>query len=467
MRVTFWNSFEECEEPARRLLESGYANPFLGFDWLKLHWQHFGSKAGRELLLAGVWEGEELICFAPLRFSRRLGGLREIGLVGEGLSDYLGFVGEASPRTLEALISSVTQRWPDALFRFHDIDHNTNLREALDHTTMFARRARVRLYPCSHRDMDAVEETRLSSAKKKHRQHIRSSIRRLEKMGDFRFFALDFDQDRDTGLKLLPKLFELHRLRHDGTLNAWCRKRNLDFLEEYLRTAQRASAIAFVVELDGTPVAFEIVVRHGPRMVLYIPAFHPAFAAFRLGHVNLHLMMEYCAEAGIRIVDFSKGASQAKRHWATGESCNYCYYAVRNSSLRNRLLMSGELLALRAKVWGREKGVNAFIRVQLGKAKREAASRWRRQAARPAGALSPDGEWKQFRYRDVADLPVDPLTKILDFVYRNISTAPVSFRHLPGEIILRGADSPNEVRVPVPREHESAQAYSALTGGAE
>ena len=55
MNVTFWSSFEECEGPARQLLEAGCDNPFLGFDWLRLHWQHFGSKLEQELLLSGVW----------------------------------------------------------------------------------------------------------------------------------------------------------------------------------------------------------------------------------------------------------------------------------------------------------------------------------------------------------------------------------------------------------------------------
>ena len=132
--------------------------------------------------------------------------------MGEGLSDYLGFLGEAGPRTLEALVSAVTDRWPDALSRFHGIEQNTRLRETLDSATIFARRSKVTLYPCLHRDRDAIEETQLCSAKKKHRQHVRSSIRRLEQLGEFRFVALDFDADREASLRLLPALFDLHRL---------------------------------------------------------------------------------------------------------------------------------------------------------------------------------------------------------------------------------------------------------------
>lgn len=468
MRVTVWDSLEECEGVVRPLLDSEGTNPFLGFDWLKLHWRHFGSQRGRELLLVGVWRNGGLVTFAPLWHRRRFAGLREIGLVGEGLSDYLGFAGEASTCTLQAVVRTITGRWPDALFRFHDISRDTDLSRALDSATAFACHRKATLYPCTHRDLDALDGHRFSPGQKKHERRVRNSLLRLRIIGDVQSVVLDFDRDRESALDMLPRMFELHRLRHEGSLNAWCQKRNRAFLEEYLRTARRTSMIAFVTLIDGNPIAFEIVVRSGPRVVLYIPAFHPAFSAFRLGHINLHLMMERCAAEGIRIIDFSKGASQAKRHWATGESRNDRYYVALHASLRNWVVMTGALLLLRAKVWGREKGLNGYARVQMGKAKRAVIAWWRREDGGTGDEVSHPGKWECFRYRDIAGLPLKCQESILHYVHRHIARAPVQFLLQPDEVILRSTDVPEEeTRIVIPRQHGSAPVLSAVTGEAD
>jgi hypothetical protein len=225
--------------------------------------------------------------------------------------------------------------------------------------------------------------------------------------------------------------------------------------------------IAFVTSIDDDPIAFEIVVRRGPRVVLYIPAFHPAFSAFRLGHINLHLMMERCVAEGIRVIDFSKGASQAKRHWATGESRSYRYYVAQHASIRNRVVMTVALLMLRAKVWGREKGLNAYVRVQMGKAKR-AVNGWRNHEDRnTVGGVSRHGEWKRFHYRDIAGLPLKCQEKILQFVHKNIAQAPVRCLFQSGEVILRREDSPQETRVAIPHQLGSARVLTAVTGEAD
>jgi len=91
MTVKFWSSFAECEALVRPLLEAEDEAPFLNFDWLLAYWEHFGQPAGRELLLAGVFRDGELVTFAPLWVRRRAFGVAEVGLVGDGLSDYLGF----------------------------------------------------------------------------------------------------------------------------------------------------------------------------------------------------------------------------------------------------------------------------------------------------------------------------------------------------------------------------------------
>lgn len=467
MRVTFWNSLEQCEEQVRELLDEEGENPFLNFDWLRQHWEHFGSRQHKQMLLAGVWRGDRLVTFAPLWHRHRLAGLKEIGLVGEGLSDYLGFAGDASTDALEAVIDAVAERWPSALFRFHDISEDSDLRKALDSSAVFAVRKRVELYPCLRRDLNASGGSPQSSSWKKHRKQIRSSVRRLEKLGDLRFDTVDFDADRETAHQTLSKLMVIHSMRHAGTLNAWCQKQNRAFLEDYLRQAKRTNLLAFVTLLDEMPVGFLLGFRRRERFVAWIQAFHPALAAFGVGHVNLHVAQERCAETGIRVFDLSKGTGHAKRVWADQSSPNYRYYLARQTSLRNWLVMTSELLALRAKVWGRERGWNHYARLHLGEATRAIASWWRQQPGSLPGAAKHDTEWRPLRYRDVADLPMDALTRVLDHAYSYSTEAAVSCRRLPCEVILRAENSLEEFRVALPEQPGVTPALSAVTPGAE
>jgi hypothetical protein len=220
----------------------------------------------------------------------------------------------------------------------------------------------------------------------------------------------------------------------------------------------------FAVLLDDIPVVFQLGMRRRARFFGYIQAFHPAFAAFGLGHVGMHLKIEQCAETGIRVVDFSKGASVSKHHWATGESRNHRYYAACRGSARNWLTMNGELLGLRAKVWGREKGFNTYLRAHLGKLRRAVRS-LRRTDFNDAGGSVRAGEWKRFRYKDVAHLPMAPLTRILELIHRHSATAPVECRRLPGELVLRDQESREVARIAIPQQRGSLPAFSALARG--
>ncbi len=449
MTVKFWSSFAECEALVRPLLEAEDEAPFLNFDWLLAYWEHFGQPAGRELLLAGVFRDGELVTFAPLWVRRRAFGVAEVGLVGDGLSDYLGFAGEVSEEVFGAVIAAVSGRYPGALYRFHDIVVGSRLARAIEASTAFASRRRVALYRCLYRDLNTAATKEVTRSRKKFRRALGNRVRKLAMLGEVQFVVLDFDADRPRALAALPALFALHGLRHRGTLNAWCEPRNQAFLEDYLRHARKTNVLAGVLLVDGQPVAFHIGFRASARLVLYITAFHPAFAPFQPGHVNLHLFLEHCGQLGIQVVDFSKGEGLSKRRWTTRSEWSYRYLLGGRGSVAARLLMEMDYLLLSALVWGRRKRINYTVRKMLGRIVRNSPHQTR-VSVRPERHQQPDSEAvRPFSYREVADLPLPALTGIVNFVYRHGDHGPLHCRRLPGEIRLSGADSGAEFAVAI------------------
>jgi len=179
-------------------------------------------------------------------------------------------------------------------------------------------------------------------------------------------------------------------------------------------------------------VAFHIGFRASARLVLYITAFHPAFAPFQPGHVNLHLFLEHCGQLGIQVVDFSKGEGLSKRRWTTRSEWSYRYLLGGRGSVAARLLR-----------------INYTVRKMLGRIVRNSPHQTR-VSVRPERHQQPDSEAvRPFSYREVADLPLPALTGIVNFVYRHGDHGPLHCRRLPGEIRLSGADSGAEFAVAI------------------
>ncbi|HEY8434222.1 MAG TPA: hypothetical protein VIK68_06375, partial [Sphingomicrobium sp.] len=73
----------------RLYAEAGGANPFLSFPWTKACRETVA--AGLDLFVITVWRAGLLIGIAPLCIERRL-GFSTLRFIGDGRSDYLGFL---------------------------------------------------------------------------------------------------------------------------------------------------------------------------------------------------------------------------------------------------------------------------------------------------------------------------------------------------------------------------------------
>jgi len=436
MNTVIWESFQDAEPELRPFLRERARSPFEGFDWLRECWNRPGSSEKKQLMLTGVYADGRLRTFIPLWARRFFAGVREVGFVGEGLTPYPGLTGEIDEPALAAVVAAISRRYPHSFYRLTDIVEENPLRVLLETSPVFRARRKITLYPCPYRGVD--DEGAVPRSRKKRMKRLRAYIRQLESIGDFRCEVLEFDHHRHEAAELLERLWALHTLRHHGTRNSWCRPENRDLIRNYVRDAETTGLVAFVSSLDGVPIAFDLGFRAGDAFVAYIIALHPAFAPFSAGHINQYLALERCREIGISFFDMSNGAGVAKQKWAHGSRDNCCHLLTADSSALSRFALACATAPVAAKAWGRRTGVNARIRRFIGPLLEPHASQAKlkaNQAFQVQRVL--DGE-QSFSFSQVANLPLDKLIEVMQFVHDNGRREPPRFRRIANGLSFTG-----------------------------
>lgn len=456
-----YGSFEECESGVRPFLQRATANPFLQWDWLRECWCMSGASRRGKLMLTAVSRDGEMVSLAPLVLAKSHLGVRRAEFVGEFWSDRNGFAGETSPEVLKAVVGAVRQRAPRAFFRFTDLVDAEPLHDLVKDADCFAETRSVRLYPYPYMELAFRGQAKISKSHKKFLQRVRSLRERVGALGELTTTVLDFDRQRSFALTLLPHLLALHHLRHQGTMNTWCRPHGVQFLREFIENAETTQMLAFISSIDGIPVGFDMGFREGDTFSLYLTAFHPAFHQFGLGHVTRLMAFQSCAEIGINLYDFSKGANQAKRLWMTGEHAEDQFFCALHSSPLTRLAMRAEWLTSRAKVCCRDKGFNRRVRSFLGRFMEPFTDQSDLHLAGVPIPREISDEPRPLRLRNVIDLPVPALSSVTEFVFAHGRESEVLCRRMPGSVqLIAGED---ELSVPV-RDSKKKAAENAPIG---
>lgn len=404
LETRVFHSFDDASSDLKAVFSSDRSeNPFLNWDWMQAYW---GSTArrGESLLLVGVYRGGAAIGGAAFRVGGRL-VFRTARLLTEGRADRQDFAGEQSPQAARAILAALREQGILAV-RCTDVDGTSILARVL----RGANALESHQYPCPFRDLSANAPVDVKS-NRTFQKRVPNYGKRLAAFGEVSFQVMDFDRDRAASLALLPQLFALHDLRHAGRRNSWKSNQNREFLAKYLRTAERTNFLAFVTFLDGAPVAFDLGFRAGSRFVLYIPAFHPAFERFRLGHINRHFSFQYCKDAGITTYDFSRGDSFAKRVWAHGATESFAFTAQLKPGLASNAAAFLLDLPVRAKSWARDNGIPAKV---------ASWSQWFRRPAEIGATQVPVVSFEMpesLRYSSLAKLPLPSLTNLVEVVF--------------------------------------------------
>jgi CelD/BcsL family acetyltransferase involved in cellulose biosynthesis len=291
-----------------RVLEADAELPvFQRLGWARAWLEHLGG-GGVPWLVVG--RGSRPLLW-PL-FLRRRAGVRVLGLLGDGVSDYLGPLGRAAGETVGPLVACLER----ARARFDLLDLRSlalpdDARAAL--RLGLGRGAFERVYErCPVIDTSGGWEGYLQGRRKKFRANLKRAARRVAAHG-----PMAVARER-AGEALLAELEAVERESWKwghGTayLRAAGRKA---FLRRVLLDPELPSEI-WTCRLAAELVGFAVVFTTSRSRHYYLPSFRDRFSdvgTYLLGEIVRESFASGCAE-----VDLLQGDEGYKTAWATGE----------------------------------------------------------------------------------------------------------------------------------------------------
>lgn len=402
--VTIWHTEEEARPYYAPFLNQHATGPFQCAAWLQHYWHTIRRPAGARAFFIGVFREGAMAAFAPFAITPLALGVTRLGFATDGRADRQCVTGDTSSEVLQALADALRSAPGPLVADWRELAPGDPLLTLLPRAEILT----VQASPYRHLQPGTPEA---SKSNKKFQQRIPSYEKRLAALGRYEFRTIDFDADRGAALALLPQLFAIHDLRHAAKRNAWKKDENRAFLVRLLNDTQPTHLVAFVSFLDGVPVAFDLGFRLGSTFTLYVPAFHPAFEKYRLGHVNRARSYEACMTMGVNYYDFSRGRSFAKQVWAHGEVLSYDCVAPSGTSLRARAAAALLAAGRRAVAWSRERGYNQKLGL------------WRERAAHPFPKRATPAAFTTWtgavplRYRLIQHLPLDAIGRIVEYTF--------------------------------------------------
>lgn len=328
--------------------------PFSAPGWM-LSWWRAGRCGDARLRVMLVFDGEALVGVGPF-FAQVSGGLAEYRLLAAGFSHRIGPLAsagrEAEVAAVLAPALAAAQPVPASVV-FEGIDL-ANPWPALLSRAWPGRRPRLRRDNMMDGPVLTLEEgyeAWMARRGRKFRKESRRTARRLEEEGVSSRFATDCDA--------VEALMQLHGARwaERGGSNVEASAR------EVVRLAMAALASAddepgeqlrigiVLLETSEAPVAAELVVRAGRRLVFWSGGFDPAWAKHAPGTQAILVTLEQAAESGVATADLGGGDHAYKLRLADANEplvwCTLFPIGPRYPLIRLRLAPKQARVALR------------------------------------------------------------------------------------------------------------------------
>ena len=287
---------------------------------LKAWARHFDEGGGS--LATVVLRREQRPMFIwPLRVERRglirvvVGAGTPIGQYDEILIDPDTDVKAALKEALRALSEAVR---PD-LVLLERVRADSALRAALHDTPPLCWSEAA-----PYADLSQGMGTVLANQKSRVARHQRKRMKRFQRTGDGTFGVARGAAEAEAWLVEALAL-KRHWLQSTGRVSrAFIRTETANCLVDFARTLSSAAAsprmIVSRVALDGRTAAVEAGFVHRGAYHLYLGAFAPEFAKLGPGNILTQLVIEWCADYGLRRYDMLAPRSRHKSEWQTGET---------------------------------------------------------------------------------------------------------------------------------------------------
>ncbi|MFN3649549.1 MAG: GNAT family N-acetyltransferase [Armatimonadota bacterium] len=290
------------EEWGALYARSAPRNPFLSFDWTEICWEQLC--AGCEPYVLTARRGGELVGVAPLRRERQL-GFRVLRFIGDGRSDYLGFLFAADCPEAERLLLDELQRrrgeWDLAVLRQLGDGYSELTRVP---APKGLRSAGVEGTTAPYTAMDA-DWTALCARGP-------GWLKRMQKAGR-KWLKEGGTVERYVGAEAAARVEEVAAIE----ARSWKGREGVARFQpgegqELLRRALLAlgggeEMELWIARMDGQPVAFEINFLTPERIWLYQGAYDEDYRKFSPGGVLDCLSIQRAWESGRREYDFMSG----------------------------------------------------------------------------------------------------------------------------------------------------------------
>lgn len=225
-------------------------------------------------------------------------------------------------------------------------------------------RKRVKQYPgylIDLKDYNGLDDYMTDHFSKSSRYKLRKYQKRLEQCFDIRVHMIkgevseiEYNEVFRAFRQLLEKRFSEKRISNNNLeTKEWA------FYKEVALPLIREGRAGLFIIYDGQmPIGITLVYFYGEVVLDAITVFDIDYAKFHLGTVNIMKLIDWCAQGGYRILDFSKGEFDYKSRWCTQEY-DFSYDILYDpQSVPSRILAGGLTAFFQCKQRLREKKWN-------------------------------------------------------------------------------------------------------------
>lgn len=322
------------QEAAWRALERTHSVcAFQRFAWARAWVAHLGANTTPALAIAG----DPPVAILPLA-ARRAGGIKVLGLLGEGVTDLLGTVPLDAPaeayRAIGASLRTGRPSWD--LLDWRSLAASPSQRAGL--AQGLGRALITRTYErCPYIETAGTWGRFLASRSRSFRKDLKKAERRVLEKGEAAVLR------EEPSAELFEEFVEVERdsWKWAGGRALLRRPDTRSFLREVLLNEEIAPAL-WTLRVGGKLAGFATVLQHGDRRLYYLSSFRQDFP--KAGAFLMAAIVRECFSSSANRFDFLQGDQSYKLAWCDGEDAVHEIAAAGSS-----LIGAPALLALRAR----------------------------------------------------------------------------------------------------------------------
>ena len=322
VQPTNFNSLEG--EWLALLPQSSFQAVFATPQWQRIWWQSFGQ--GKELLLLGVREGDQLVAVAPMM--QQEGTISFIG--GKDVCDYLDFIVVAGEeeRALSAVWRHLASR-PWETLALHSLPHQSQtpriLRELAREEGFYVEVEQEEV--CPQLALPSSWEEYLASLSKKDRHELQRKMRRLHREAQVQFYAVPNDRLGDEDVE---DFLRLHRESREDKAVFMTDDMARFFRLMAAKLAKMGVLRLYFLDVDGKRVSSVLCFNDNGELQLYNSGFDLAYSSLSVGLLIKAFCIQAAIQEGKKRFNFLRGNELYKYRLGGKDTPIYRCYISRN-----------------------------------------------------------------------------------------------------------------------------------------